>query len=81
MVGKTLQISGSQSAAVYQHDLPGDGLEGRPEVVPGFDRHDRAGSWIDLLAEKDLKIVNLYVMGGQQHPYPAGAKNGGGAHG
>ena len=50
MVGETFEIPGSQAAAVHQHDSAGNGLEGGPEVVPGFDGNGRAGPWIDLLA-------------------------------
>ena len=62
MVREALEVPGSQAAAVRQHYFSGNRFKGGAEVVPRFDRHDRAGPGIDLLAQEYLEVVNLDIV-------------------
>lgn len=67
LIRKPFQIHGDQTAAVDRKNLPGNVLKSGPEMVPGFYGQDIARCRIDSLALEKLAVVDLEIVGGDNH--------------
>src|SRR5262249_58299400 len=75
-----LEVRAGAAVAVAHHDVLGDGLEARAEMLARLDQHVALASRIDAAMREYAEIKRLGALFRHHDLHPAGVEHGGAAH-